>query len=290
MSMRGRAGAFQNGEQRGANPILRDDVGLDCESVAHLCHIADVNHRAVHLLDRQIIQHLQDLRAGVEPHVVFAVANFLRAGWQDHILYVDRVAYVDGRQTFAVKFRRIDIDHDLARFASVRQRHLRALHRRKLGADEIQSEIVKLLFGKRLAAQANLQNRNVRRAVLNDERRRGAGRHDPQQRLANRRDLRDTRFHFCSFMEKNFDDRNAVVALRLDVLDIVHGRGHGALANRDEALFHFFRRDAGVAPDDAHDRDVDVRKNVSGHARDRHDPKQHDEDGHHREGVRASKS
>src|SRR5438132_3773410 len=91
-------------------------------------------------------------------------------------------------------------------------------------------------------------------------------------------------------MEKNFDDRNAVVALRLDVLDIVHGRGHGALANRDEALFHFFRRDAGVAPDDAYDRDVDVRKNVSGHARDRHDPKQHDEDGHHREGVRASKS
>ena len=90
----GRARTFQNGKQRGANPILRDNVGLHREAIAHLGDVADVNHRAVHLLDRQIVQDLQDLGAGVEPHIVFAVADLLCAGWEDDILHVDRVAYI----------------------------------------------------------------------------------------------------------------------------------------------------------------------------------------------------
>jgi len=68
------------------------------------------------------------------------------------------------------------------------------------------------------ASQANLQNRHVRCAVLNDEGRRGARRQDPQEGLANRSNLRDARSHFGVFMKKNFDDRNAVVTLRLYVL------------------------------------------------------------------------
>ncbi len=67
------------------------------------------------------------------------------------------------------------------------------------------------------ASQADLQNRHVRRAVLN-EGRRGARGQDPQEGLANRSNLRDARFHFGVFMKKNFDDRNAVVTLRLYVL------------------------------------------------------------------------
>src|SRR5207302_285712 len=51
---------------------------------------------AVHLLDRQIVQHLQDLRTGIEPHIVFTVADFLRAGRQNDVLHIDRVANVGG--------------------------------------------------------------------------------------------------------------------------------------------------------------------------------------------------
>ena len=121
------------------------------ESVAHLSDIANVNDRAIHLFDRQIVQHLQNFRTGIQPHVVFAVADFLCAGRQDDILRVDRVADINGRQSFAVKFLWIDIDHDLPRFATVGQRDLGALNGREPGADEIQTDVVKLLFGKRLA-------------------------------------------------------------------------------------------------------------------------------------------
>ena len=159
------------------------------------------------------------------------------------------------------------------------------MHGGELRADEIQPQIVELLLGKCFAAQAELQNGHVRSAILNDERGRRTRRHDPQKRLANRCDLRDARFHFSAFMKKNFDDRDAVVTLRLDVLNVVDRGRHRALADRDETLFHFFGCDARVAPNHADDWDVDSRKNVRGHPRDRHDSKQHDEDGHHREGV-----
>src|SRR5438876_9738931 len=101
----------------------------------------------------------------------------------------------------------------------------------------------------------------------------------------NRCDLRDTSFHFCAFMEKDFDDRDAVVTLRLDVLNVVDRGRHRALADRDEALFHFFGCDARVAPNDADHRDVDSWKNVRSHPRDRHDPEQYDQDGHDSEAV-----
>src|SRR5437773_789614 len=74
----------------------------------------------------------------------------------------------------------------------------------------------------------------------------------------------------------------------LDMLDVVHGRGHGALGNGDEALLHFLRRDARETPDHAHNRNVYLGKNVRSHTRDRDNAHEHDQNGHHREGVRPS--
>jgi len=125
---------------------------------------------------------------------------------------------------------------------------------------------------------------------LNNERGRRARWHDPQKRLANRCDLRDARFHFCAFMEKNFDDRDAVVTLRLDVLNVVNRGRHRAFADRDEALFHFLGCDARIAPNHADDRDVDSGKNVRGHPRDRYHADEHDQDGHDSEAVWSPQS
>ena len=128
---------------------MRDDIRLDCEAVANVRDIANVNGRVVHLFDRQIVQRLQKFRAGIQPHVVFAVADFFRPGREDHVLSIECAAHVCGRKPFTEKFLRIQIDHDLAGFATVWQRHLCALDGSKLRADEIQTEIVQVLFGKR---------------------------------------------------------------------------------------------------------------------------------------------
>src|SRR5207237_9434142 len=89
-------------------------------------------------------------------------------------------------------------------------------------------------------------------------------------------------------VEEIVDVPNTVVTLRLDMLDVVHGRGHGALGNGDEALLHFLGRDARETPDHAHHGDVYLGKNIRGHARDGDDAHEHDQNGHHREGVGPS--
>ena len=86
-------------------------------------------------------------------------------------------------------------------------------------------------------------------------------------------------------MKEHFNDRDTVVALRFNMLDVIDRRGHGTLADCDEALFHFLRRDACVAPDHAHHWNVDVRKNIRGHSGDRDHSDQHDQDRHHGEAV-----
>ena len=67
---------------------------------------------------------------------------------------------------------------------------------------------------------------------------------------------------FTVGMEVDLHHRDAVERLRLDVLDVVDRGGQRALRDGDDALLHLLRREAGVVPDDADDRDVDVRENV----------------------------
>ena len=40
---------FMNGQQRGALAVHAHDVGLRRKSVAHVRHVVNVDHRAVHL-------------------------------------------------------------------------------------------------------------------------------------------------------------------------------------------------------------------------------------------------
>ena len=123
---------------------------------------------------------------------------------------------------------------------------------------------------------------------MQDERRRRAGWQDAQERLRDRGDLGNSGLNFGAFVEENLNDRDTVVTLGLDMLDVVHGRGHGALGHGDKALLHFLGRDARKTPDHAHHRDVDLGKNVRSHAGDCDDAHEHDQNGHHREGVGPS--
>src|SRR5262245_50970146 len=87
-------------------------------------------------------------------------------------------------------------------------------------------------------------------------------------------------------MEVHADDRDALVRLRLDVLDADDVRGERSLEVRDDARLHLLGRQPVVLPDDADDRKVDVREDVDRHRRDRDATQQGDEQRDDHEGVR----
>jgi len=89
-------------------------------------------------------------------------------------------------------------------------------------------------------------------------------------------------------VKENFDHGDAVVGLRFDVLDVVHGRGHRPLANGHETLLHFLWRYARVTPDHAHDWNIDRGKNIRRQPQDGNDSDEHDQDCHDREGIGAT--
>ena len=67
-------------------------------------------------------------------------------------------------------------------------------------------------------------------------------------------------------IEVDADHADAEQRLALDVLDVVDRGGQHALVDEDDALLDLVGGHAGVLPDDADDRDVDLREDVRGHA------------------------
>ena len=81
------------------------------------------------------------------------------------------------------------------------------------------------------------------------------------------------------------DDRDAAVRLRFDVLDVVDRGGQRSLEDGDDALLHLLRRKAAVTPDDADDRNIDVRENIDRHGDDGAYAQDGDQHCHDDEGV-----
>ena len=131
---------------------------------------------------RDVVERLEDVGRRVGADDVLGRPHLRRAGRQDDVLRVERVRDVDRRQTLGVERVRVEVDHDLPRLAAAGQRHLRALHGGELRADEVQAVVVELLLAERRRLERQLQDRDVGGRVADDERRRGAGRQDAQQR------------------------------------------------------------------------------------------------------------
>ena len=60
--------------------------------------VTDVNHRAVHLLDRYIVERCDCVRAAVETYGKFAFANFRSAAGKGEVLCINGIADVERRK------------------------------------------------------------------------------------------------------------------------------------------------------------------------------------------------
>src|SRR5262249_3398807 len=137
-----------------------------------------------------------------------------------------------------------------------------ARDRHQAGADKIHAKIVQLLLSESLAGQSQLNDRHARGAIGDHQRGRGSRWQLAQLGLGDCRDLRDGFGDFSIRLKKNLYHRHAIQRLRLDVLNVIDQRGEGALGLEDDAARHVRSIEAGVVPDYADYRNINVGKNV----------------------------
>ena len=283
----GHAAGLANHHQRAGRAVDRDRVGLHLESVVHMRHIAHEHGAAVDLLDGKGVDRVDHVRRVVHRQAVILVADLHVARRQDDVLVLQRRAHVRGRQTARLQGLRIQIRHDDARLAAIGIGNFRAVHHGERGADDVLAQVIELGVGQRLAGQAELNDRYIRGAVAQHQRRRDVRRHvlEHDQRAA--RELRDGAGHIGAFVQVDLLDADALVAHRLDARDVVHQGGQLPLMQRQDAVLHVLRAHPVVGPHDRNHRDVDFGKDIDGHAQRGADPHETDEDQRSHHGVRS---
>ena len=129
------------------------------------------------------------VRAAVELDVVFGVADLGRPGRDDRVLVQDGRGRLLRRQAAGVQLVRVQLHHHLPLLAAVGLGDAGALDGAELLDDEVLGVVEDLLLGQRVAGDGDLHDGDAGGAVLDDVRRRDAGRHDLEQRLAGGRHL-----------------------------------------------------------------------------------------------------
>ena len=173
---RGGAAVRQDRQQRRVAAVTPHEVRLRIEPVVHERDIGDGHHGAVRVPDGDPVQLTQDLGAAVDGDVVLARADLRRARRQDDVLGQERIADILGGEPPRVERVRVDVDVDDAHLAAVGHRDGCALNGDELGADEVVAQVVELLLGQLIAAQARQENGDAGGVVLDDERREDARR------------------------------------------------------------------------------------------------------------------
>ena len=122
---RGRS-RLQDGHQHRARAIDADEVGLRRRALVHEGDVMHVDDRAVDLLDRQIVDLVEQGRAGVERHVPVELADLLVAGRQNQVLHRNGVDDVLGRNVVRLHRLLVEIDLHLQNLAAIGRGHGRA--------------------------------------------------------------------------------------------------------------------------------------------------------------------
>ena len=142
---------LENHHQNRTVAVDVNDIGLRRIAVAHAGDVADVDHRAVHGLDRQVAEFFHLQGRVVELDVVFEIADLLGADRRDQVLRGQCVGYVLSRKPAGLQRRRIEIDLHLALLAAERIRDRGAGHRDQRRTQLIDADVGEILFGKAFA-------------------------------------------------------------------------------------------------------------------------------------------
>src|SRR5208283_2436759 len=232
---------------------------------------------------------VDEARTAVEPDVVLGVTDLRGAGRDNQILVADGRGNIAWGQAVGVHGVRIEVDHNLPLLAAPRVRHPRSLNRSQLLDDEVLTVIEDLLFGERVAADGDLYDRHAGGAVPDNVGGRDARRHEFQERLAGGGHLGLGLRDPGPRTKIDADYANPVERLALDVLDVVDRSCQNTLVEVDDPRFDLIRGHAGVLPNHAHDRDVDLRKDIRRHAVNAHGSQHSDQQGHDHERVGSTK-
>ncbi len=177
----------------------------------------------------------------------------------------DCIDHVGRRETLGLERMQVQVHLNLALFAAVGEGRLGSFNGGKLSTNGIRTDVEQLLLVVARRRNAQLQHRDARGVVLDDEGGCRARRQTPQLHLADCAYLGHSAANVHMWLEEDFDDRDAVQRLRLNVLNIVHCRGHAALAVEGDAGRHLLSGEAGVLPYHRYDRDIYIRKNIRRH-------------------------
>ena len=260
-----------------------DDIGLRRIAVAHLGDVAHIDHRPVDRLDRQVAELVELRGRVVELDRIFEVADLLGADRRDQVLGGEGVGDVLAREAPGLHRRGIEIDLNLAQFAAEGIGDGGARHGDERRAELVDADIRQPLFREAFARQRQLQDRHGGGAVVEDQRRRRAGRHLLDQGLRNRGDLGVGGADVDVGLEEDLDDAEAVVGIGLDMLDVVDGGRQRALERRRDAPGHLIGRQTGILPDHADDGNADVGEDIGRRSQrgeradDQDQQRQHDE-------------
>src|SRR5712692_1332383 len=161
----GSSAGLVDAHEHAALTVRQNDIGLRGKPVAHVSDVLHVNRRAVHGVDREIVEFLDGLRAAIHLHVVLEGAELRRSRGENQVLRVDRVYDINGGKPLGLECRGIDINADDALLAAVGERRGGTRHGRELRTDKIVAVIEELLLAHRVAGQADLNNRHGRRRI-----------------------------------------------------------------------------------------------------------------------------
>ena len=211
---RGGGADLEDRHQNALAPVELNDIGLRRRAVVDVGDVAHEHDRPVDHLDRQIVEVRDRLGRVVEVDSEFVGADFLRADRIDLVLQGERIADIDGGKIVGAQRALVEIDLHLARGAAIGVRELRARHSRELWPDKVLREIEQFRLRQRIAGQSQLDDRNARGVVDQNDRRRGARGKLLQNGLRYRRDLRLSGVDVDIRLKEDFDDAHAGKRLR----------------------------------------------------------------------------
>ena len=174
----GCSSGLENADQHSAMAVLSHDIGLRRKPIAYPSHVPQVDRFRSDLLDGKVTKLCDRARGDVHANVKFAFRDLCRAGRQDKILRIHRIQNIVRRDVFGLHQVLIHVDHDLPWLAAIGKRNDSARHGNELSAQEIEREIVKLLFGQSRPGNTQLKDRDTRSAEVDDLRRLNGRRRD----------------------------------------------------------------------------------------------------------------